>query len=124
MELRDRRVLVTGATGGLGQAISRGLRGRGARLVLTGRRAGALAELAGELGAELLVADLRTAADAERLVAEIGDVDVLIANAGLSSSGLLTNLSSEEVDRAIDVNLRAPMQLARLLGAGMAQRGA
>jgi short-subunit dehydrogenase len=123
MELRDRRALVTGATGGLGQAIARGLHERGARLVLTGRRADVLAELGGELDAEQVVADLASAADAERLVAEVGEVDVLIANAGLSSSGLLTTLSADEVDRAIDVNLRVPLHLARLLGAGMAQRG-
>jgi uncharacterized protein len=123
MELRDRRVLVTGATGGLGQAIARGLHERGARLVLTGRRAEVLSTLAQELQAEQIVGDLASAADAQRLASLAGDVDVLVANAGLSSSGLLTSLEADDVDRAIDVNLRAPLQLARLLAAGMAERG-
>ena len=123
MELRDRRVLVTGATGGLGQAIARGLHDRGARLVLTGRRADVLTALAEELGADHVATALESAADAKRLAAAAGDVDVLIANSGLSSSGLLTALGADDVDRAIDVNLRAPMQLTRLLAGAMAERG-
>ncbi|HZO35535.1 MAG TPA: SDR family NAD(P)-dependent oxidoreductase [Solirubrobacteraceae bacterium] len=122
MELSDRRVLVTGATGGLGQAISRALHARGAHLVLTGRRADVLSALAEELGAEQIAGELASAQDAERLASAAGDIDVLVANAGLSSSGLLTSLDAADVDRAIDVNLRAPMQLARLLAAGMAER--
>jgi len=122
MELRDRRVLVTGATGGLGQAIARALREQGASLVLTGRRADVLSALAEELGAEQIAGDLATAADAERLAAAAGHIDVLVANAGLSSSGLLTSLGADDVDRAIDVNLRAPLHLARLLAVGMSER--
>ncbi len=124
MELRDRRVLVTGATGGLGHAIARALHERGARLVLTGRRAEPLEALATELDADRVAIDVRSADDAARLADEAGEIDVLVANAGLSSSGLLTSLDADDVDRVIDVNLRAPMHLARLVAAPMAERGA
>jgi len=123
MELRGRTALVTGATGGLGQAIARGLAQRGAVPVLTGRRAEVLQVLAAETGGRAIGCDLADAADLERLLDEAGDVDVLIANAGLPGSGHLTTFSVEEIDRAIAVNLRAPMVMARRLAEPMTARG-
>lgn len=115
--------LVTGATGGLGAAIARALSARGAGVVLSGRRRDALEPLAAELRGRAVVADLAAADGPERLVAEVGSVDVLVANAGLPASGPVTDFSLEEIDRALAVNLRAPMALARLLVPGMVQRG-
>jgi short-subunit dehydrogenase len=123
MNLAGTKVLLTGATGGLGQAIARALAERGATLTLTGRRADVLEPLAGELGGRALAADLADPAAPARLLAEAGDVDVLVANAGLPGSGALNSFSEEEIDRALTVNLRAPILLAHGLTEAMVARG-
>lgn len=122
-EIRGTTILLTGATGGIGQAIARTLAARGGRLILTGRRAEVLEPLAQELGGRALSADLADRDAPERLVAEAGEVDVLIANAALPASGTLDDYSLDEIDRALDVNLRAPIALAKLLAEPMAARG-
>jgi len=121
--LAGRTVLLTGATGGLGHAIARGLHAAGAQLVLTGRRTDVLETLAAETGARALAVDLTDAAAVERLAGDCADVDVLVANAGVPASGHVLSFSVEEIDRALTVNLRAPMVLARVLGERMAARG-
>jgi len=123
MELRGRTALVTGATGGLGMAIARALAARGATPVLTGRRADVLAPLADSIAGRAIAADLSDPADVDRLLAEAGDVDILIANAALPGSGHITSFSVEDIDRALAVNLRAPMVMARRLAEPMAARG-
>jgi short-subunit dehydrogenase len=115
-------VLVTGATGGIGQAIARAFADRGASLILTGRRADVLEGLAGELRARAVACDLADRAYLEHLVAETSPVDVLIANAALPASGVLTELTQEQIDRMLEVNLRAPIALARALAPGMIER--
>ncbi|HXS45697.1 MAG TPA: SDR family NAD(P)-dependent oxidoreductase [Solirubrobacteraceae bacterium] len=124
MRLEGRTVLLTGASGGLGQAIALRLHAAGAKLVLTGRRADALAELADRTDARTLTVDLAEPAEVERLAGECADAEVLVTNAGLPGSGHLLSFSVEELDRALAVNLRAPMVLSRLLGARMVDRGA
>jgi uncharacterized protein len=118
-------VLLTGATGGLGAAIARRIHHLGGRLILTGRRVEELNALAEELEARSILADLSVSEDVERLSAQAGHVDILIANAGLPAAAPLTHLTPEEIDRAIDVNLRAPVMLARALVPSMieARRG-
>jgi short-subunit dehydrogenase len=123
VNLAGRTVLLTGATGGLGQAIARRLHRAGTSLLLTGRRTDVLEPLAAETGGRALAVDLTDRAAVERLAADCAAVDVLIANAGLPASGHAMSFSVEEIDRAVDVNLRAPMVLARLLGEPMVQRG-
>jgi short-subunit dehydrogenase len=117
--------LVTGATGGIGEAIARALAARGARLVVSGRRQAELARLAEEVGAQAMVEDLALAADVERLGAEAVEagVDVVVANAALPGGGRLTELSQAEIDAILAVNLRAPIALARALLPAMAARG-
>jgi short-subunit dehydrogenase len=119
------KVLITGATGGIGHAIARAFAARGSRLTLTGRRRDVLEPLADELGARALAADLTVRDDVERLVRELADVgvDVLVANAAMPASGLLTELTLEQVDRMLDVNLRAPIALAHALAPAMIARG-
>jgi uncharacterized protein len=123
--LEDSRVLLTGATGGIGHAIARTLHGHGATLLLTGRRAEVLDGLREELGerAQVLEADLASGADLAHVAERTGEVDVLVANAGLPGTGRLESFTGEELDRAIDVNLRSAMQLTRALLPGMIQRG-
>ena len=123
MQLAGARVLLTGATGGIGQAIARALQRHGAQLVLTGRRADVLTELADEVGAEVIAADLGSRDQLEALVAQAGLVDVLVANAALPGSGMLLDLELADIDRDLDVNLRAPIVLTRLLAPAMVARG-
>jgi short-subunit dehydrogenase len=123
MNLSGRSALVTGATGGIGIAIARALAARGASLLLSGRRTDVLEPLAAELGARALECDLSDPAAVDRLAGDAASVDVLVANAGLPASGYITSFSQEEIDRALAVNLRAPMVLARRLVDPMIARG-
>jgi short-subunit dehydrogenase len=123
MSLAAGRVLLTGATGGIGGAIARAFAARGASLVVSGRRSELLEPLAAEVGGQAVVCDLSKREDMERLVAEAGDVDVLVANAALPASGSLTELSQEQIDRMLEINLRAPIALAHAIAPGMISRG-
>jgi short-subunit dehydrogenase len=122
MSLLRGTVLVTGATGGIGQAIGRAFADRRANLILTGRRADVLERLAEELGARAIACDLADRAAVERLAADTSALDVLIANAALPASGVLTELTQDQIDRMLEVNLRAPIALARALAPGMIER--
>ena len=123
MNVAGRTVLLTGATGGLGNAIARALADRGAKLLLTGRRTDVLDPLAEELGGRALAADLADHAAVEKLAAAAADTDVLVANAGLPADGPVLEYTPEQIDRALDVNLRAPLVLARALSEHMVIRG-
>ncbi len=123
MQIAGANVLLTGATGGIGQAIARAVAARGGKLTLTGRRSDVLEPLARQLDARALAIDLAEPSEIERLVREAGDVDVLIANAALPASGTLDSFSIEQIDRALDVNLRAPIVLTHALAPQMVARG-
>lgn len=122
MQISGSTVLLTGATGGIGQAIARALKQHDAELILTGRRVDVLEPLAAELGARTLAVDLSVAAEVDRLVREAGEVDILLANAALPGAGRLDSFTMEEIDRALDVNLRAPIALAHALVPAMVKR--
>jgi short-subunit dehydrogenase len=116
-------VLLTGATGGIGHAVARAVAARGGQLILTGRRVEALDALAAELGARALAVELSDRVQVDRLIDDAGAVDLLIANAALPASGGIETFTVEELDRALEVNLRAPIVLARaLLPAMLARR--
>jgi short-subunit dehydrogenase len=117
------RVLLTGASGGIGPTIARALGARGARLILSGRRVDALESLAAEVDATVIPADLADRSAPERLAEAAGDVDVFVSNAALPADGPVSDYTPEQVDRALDVNLRAPIFLARALTEGMVVRG-
>jgi short-subunit dehydrogenase len=125
VQLAGARVLVTGATGGLGGAIARALHARGAQLVLSGRREELLEKLRASLSerAEVLPADLAEPDGPARLAEAAGAVDVLVANAALPASGRIEDFDPDQIDRALAVNLRAPIQLTRALLPGMLERG-
>jgi short-subunit dehydrogenase len=123
MEISGSTVLLTGATGGLGHAIARALSAKGAHLILTGRRMDVLEPLASELGARALAVDLSNASEVDRLLSEAGELDILVANAALPASGALDSFTVEQIDRAIDVNLRAPIAMTHALAPEMVRRG-
>ena len=123
MNIAGSTVLITGANGGLGEALARSLAAEGAKLLLSGRRADALTSLATDLDARPIVADLADPAQVQRLADEAGAVDILIANAALPSSGDTLEYSVEQIDRSLAVNLRAPIVLCRLLAPSMVAAG-
>lgn len=125
MRLDGRTALVTGASGGIGGAIARALVDRGAHVVLSGRNEQALEELRGGIGdrAEVLVADLSTREGLAALLDGGRRIDALVANAALPASGPILEYETDQIDRALDVNLRAPIHLARALAPRMRERG-
>jgi short-subunit dehydrogenase len=126
VELRRKSVLLTGATGGLGRAIARALAEREAILVLSSRKPDELAELAASLpgeGHRTVVADLAEEGAAERLVADAGELDALVANAGLGTPGWFREVSAEQIARLVRVNLEVPIRMAHAASEGMRERG-
>ena len=125
MQISGSRVLLTGASGGLGRAIADALHAKGAHLLLTARRAEVLEQTCSELGerAEVLAADLSDHDDVAALPGRAGQVDILVHNAGLPGTGRIESFTPEQIDRALDVNLRAGMQLTNALLPGMLERG-
>lgn len=123
MQLRDSKVLLTGATGGLGAAMAREFAAHGARLVLSGRNRALLDPLAEELGAIAAPCDLTDRVALRALLAEHPDTDVLIANAAVPATGAIDSFTEDEIDRVIAANLAAPIQMARTLVPGMVARG-
>ncbi len=124
MKTLSGNVLVTGATGGIGAAIARAFAAEGAQLTLHGRRAAALQDLARDLGARTVTADLASRADVARLAEEAGPVDILVANAALQAGGWFTDLSQDQIDVLLEVNLRSQIALTHALLPGMLERGA
>jgi len=111
------RALVTGGTAGIGAACVSRLAGDGHAVVFTGRDAGRGADLAGRTGATFVPADItdRPAADAavERAAETLGGLDVVVANAGILSRALLTEIGEDEFRRLLETNLTAQFRTAR-----------
>jgi short-subunit dehydrogenase len=128
VELQGNRVLLSGATGGLGRAIAAALAEEGAALVLSSRSKEELEELARSLpgGArrhKTVVADLSKQGAAEKLVRDAGDLDVLVANAGLPGTGKVEQEPKSELTRTLRVNLEAPMLMAREIIPALVEKG-
>jgi 3-oxoacyl-[acyl-carrier protein] reductase len=126
-DLSGRSALVTGASGGIGEAIARQLHAQGATLVLAGRRRDALAVLAEALGERVRVevAELSNPQAAEQLIAAAdagGGPDVLINNAGLTRDNLALRMKDEEWETVLEVNLTAVFRLTRAALRGMLRR--
>jgi 3-oxoacyl-[acyl-carrier protein] reductase len=127
-DLSGKTALVTGASGGIGCAIARLLAQQGAAVALSGTRIDALEALASEIGgsARVVPADLGAegAVDALARAAEeqMGEIDILVANAGITRDGLLLRMSDEDWRRVIDINLTSAFQLIRALMRGMMKK--
>ncbi len=113
MKISGRRILLTGASGGLGDAMARSLAAKGGSLTLSARSTDKLVALASDIGAEVDTADLFDRDDVIRLEERCAESDILIANAAVGSDAPVHSMTAEDIDRAIDVNLRAPIQLSR-----------
>jgi short-subunit dehydrogenase len=119
MRLAGCVVLVTGASSGIGRSTAAALTRAGATVLAHGRDANRLAELAEQTGAVPLRADLADPAQvrclAEQAQQVAGRVDVLVNNAGIGWAGAFAQMSPEDADRLVAVNLVAPVHLTRLL---------
>jgi uncharacterized protein len=117
MRLAGAVVVVTGASRGIGRATAELLAGRGATVVVTGRDEPALRALAGRLGGSYLAVDLTSAEAADLLVRHAldrhGRLDGVVANAGIGHVGPFAEMPAETIGRLVELNLRAPMLLAR-----------
>ena len=124
-DLTGKKALVTGASGGIGGEIARTLHAAGAEVALSGTRRAALESLAGELGERAFVtpANLSDSDGAAQLVkdaeAALGQIDILINNAGLTRDNLAMRMKDEEWQQVIDVNLTSAFRLTRASLRGM-----
>lgn len=121
MRLKGSRVLITGASSGIGAATARAMAGAGAQLTLTARDRERLDEVAAATGGRVLVADLAT--DVAPLASLARPIDILVAGAGLGWAGPFSRMPHDAIERLVTVNLIAPMRLTRCLLPGMIQRG-
>ncbi|MGE3244903.1 MAG: 3-oxoacyl-[acyl-carrier-protein] reductase [Beijerinckiaceae bacterium] len=127
-DLSGMNALVTGATGGLGGAIARALHAQGAALAISGTRAEALEGLAGELGGNVhvLPCNLSDREAVEALVPSaekaLGQVDILINNAGITRDGLFMRMKDADWDDVLAVNLTSAFRLSRACLRGMMKR--
>jgi len=127
-DLSGKVALVTGASGGIGGAIARGLHERGATIVVSGTRAEALEALKASLGERVHVAtcNLGDAASVEALPktaeAAAGPIDILVNNAGITRDNLFMRMKDDEWDQVIAVNLTAAFRLSRAVLRGMMKK--
>jgi 3-oxoacyl-[acyl-carrier protein] reductase len=118
-DLTGRTALVTGATGGIGGAIARALHAQGAAVAISGTRREALDKIAGELKdrVHVLPCNLSDADQVEALVPDaekaMGQLDILVANAGITRDNLFVQLRDEDWSDVINVNLTATFRLTR-----------
>lgn len=120
MQLSASRVLLTGATGGMGRAIVAALCAQGAQVLVVGRQDQALQALVERFPGQVscLQADLRQAADRAsvlRQAQQLGDINLLINAAGINHFGLFENMAEQTISDLIDTNLSATLQLTHLL---------
>ena len=127
-DLTGKTALVTGATGGIGHAIARALHQQGATVAISGTRRDVLDQVAGDLKdrVHVLPCNLADKDEVEALVPKseeaMGQLDILVANAGITKDNLLVQLRDEDWDPVVAVNLTATFRLARAALRGMMRR--
>lgn len=127
MKLSGKRVLITGASRGIGRSLATAFAGRGAQVALVARDASAVESLAAELSGTAHPADLLDNEQLRRLIDrvehEAGPIDVLVNNAGLAYDGPLWESTASQVEDQIRLNLIAPLELCRQAIPTMLLRG-
>ncbi len=127
MDLQGRRVLVTGASRGIGEATARAFAAAGASVALVARDGERLAALADELGGTAHPADLVDPEVVAGLTAEVeatgAPVDVLVNNAGIDAVGAFGDADPDDIERIYRLNLVTPVLLCRQVLPGMLERG-
>ncbi|WP_342362940.1 3-oxoacyl-[acyl-carrier-protein] reductase [Terrarubrum flagellatum] len=127
-DLTGKNALVTGASGGIGGAVAKALHAQGATVGISGTRREALDALAAELGSRVhvLPANLSEKDSVEALVpaaeAAMGELHVLVNNAGVTRDNIFMRMKDEEWDQVIRVNLEAAFRLSRAAVKGMMRR--
>jgi 3-oxoacyl-[acyl-carrier protein] reductase len=128
-DLTGKTALVTGATGGIGEAIAAALHRQGASVAITGRREAELARVAEALGGARVIvapADLADpaapAALVEKVEAEAGGLDILVNNAGFTRDMLALRMGDADWNAVLEVDLTAPFRLARAALRGMMKK--
>ena len=117
--LNGKNVLITGATGGIGSAIAKTLYSQGAKLVLSGTKEEKLQQLASEISddCKYIPCNLSNAAEVEDLFDKaenlVGQIDILVCNAGVTKDSLILRMKNEDFDHVIDVNLKSTFILNR-----------
>ena len=128
MELAGKVAVVTGASHGIGRATAQALSARGATVVVAGLDDDALGQLAAQVHGSSLEVDVRDPAHADEVVKHTldrhGRLDVVVANAGIGHAGDVAAMTAERICDLVDINLRAPMLLARAALGPMLDQGA
>jgi NAD(P)-dependent dehydrogenase (short-subunit alcohol dehydrogenase family) len=127
-DLEGKLALVTGATSGIGKATAGQLAAQGATVIVHGRDVTRGVEVVAEIensggSARFVGADLTEPAEALRLAGEVGDVDILINNAGFAWFGPSAKLAANTLDQLFSANVQAPYLLVSVLAPKMAARG-
>ncbi len=128
-DLTGKTALVTGASGGIGQAIAQTLHMAGAVVAISGTRIDALEKVKSDLGGErvhILPCDLGDSVAVDGLIgsadAAMGSLDILVNNAGITRDNLFLRMKDEEWARVIEVNLTSTFRLCRAAVKGMMKR--
>jgi NAD(P)-dependent dehydrogenase (short-subunit alcohol dehydrogenase family) len=128
MTVKDKKVLVTGGTSGIGEAIARAYAAAGADVVITGRDDRRGAQIVNSLTSDgarvrFVRADLEQSQDVQQLAEAVGDVDVLVNNAGVYPFGATHEVDNSAFDSTFAVNVKAPFFLAASFAPRMATNG-
>lgn len=128
MSLHGKRAVVAGSTSGIGRAVAERLAKAGAEVIITGRNeqrgrdvVSAIESAGGR--ASFIGADLSNLDDVRRLADRVGDVDVLVNNAGAFPAGSTADTDEEAFDLAFDINVKAPFFLTGAIAPRMASNG-
>jgi len=122
ISLKDRRALVTGASRGIGRAIALGLAGAGARVVLVATNEARLSEVAAEIeaqGGQALVRPVNlsdgeaVATMVKEVSKELGGLDIVVNNAGITADNLLMRTKEEDWNRVLDINLGGAFRVSK-----------